>query len=250
MRTPFFVQRINRRKSANETSKGVDRHFLFDYMGSAEFEFGGLLQEALRRMREGLDRLQILQTPTPAEGVKRLWFLGEPEYLPQAVALLEDQLGRQKAHLKERTHMRESLITPGVGAWGQHDAWWALDTESVLNVAGVGDGDRPWLIFVQKADAQQWLKDLQHVRLPKERAMTREENAVQEAIRKLREEGLEPLPYSGKNMYGSECVSVRVDSREEAGALKAVIGVMPKTDNRGLRVIAYWPSLPWSGGAS
>lgn len=78
--------------------------------------------------------------------------------------------------------------------------------------------------------------------------MISEENAVQEAIRKLREEGLEPFSYSGKAMYGAECVAVEVACREDAGALKAVIGVMPKTDNLGRNVVAYWPSLPWPEG--
>lgn len=80
--------------------------------------------------------------------------------------------------------------------------------------------------------------------------MISEENAAQEAVRKLREEGLEPFAYAGRGMYGAECVAVEVDSREDAGDLKAIVGVMPKTDSLGRNVVAYWPSLPWPDSKS
>jgi len=152
--TPYLVQRVSRRESPRDTSKGVDKHFSFDYMGSAEFEFGAL-PEALKRMRVRVDRLNLLKISSPQEGVKRLWFLGEPEYLPQAVALLRDQLGPQKTFLKERTYMKDSMVAEplvGESRSRKFDAWWALDVQ--------GEDHHNWLIFVQKADAQQWLKDL------------------------------------------------------------------------------------------
>lgn len=152
--TSFLIQRINRRVGdAFGSRKGLDKHFSFDYMGSSEFEFGAL-PEASKRMRVRVDRLKLLEISSPQEGVKRLWFLGEPEYLPQAVELLQDQLGPQKTHLKERTYLKDSLLPYRNKSASKFDAWWALD------VMGEDHYEHPWLIFVQKADAEQWLADL------------------------------------------------------------------------------------------
>lgn len=52
-RKTYLAQRINLRTEPNPLKKGIDEVFSFDYMGSAEFEFGALPQ--------ALDYLRLLQ---------------------------------------------------------------------------------------------------------------------------------------------------------------------------------------------
>ena len=44
---PYFVQRASLRKYGADEMKGIDRLLSFDYMGSAEFEFGALNKSLL-----------------------------------------------------------------------------------------------------------------------------------------------------------------------------------------------------------
>lgn len=157
LRLPYLVQRVSRRTFSGGT--GIDRHFTFDYMGSAEFEFGAL-PTALRQMRAARERMKIAEVLPPSQCVKgvaveRLWFLGDPSYLPQAMALLHDQLGVSppKYRLKECTYMA-TAFRAGEGTRRQFDAWWALDTEKHER------DSVPWLLFVRREDAEQWLKEL------------------------------------------------------------------------------------------
>lgn len=65
------------------------------------------------------------------------------------------------------------------------------------------------------------------------------------AIARLRNEGLEPRRYSGRGMLGTDCIGVDVESREDAGALKALFNLKPTTDSLGRGFVAYWPALVW-----
>ena len=55
-------------------------------------------------------------------------------------------------------------------------------------------------------------------------------------------EGLDPRAYSGRFMFGKECVAVSIDRFGEH--------ILPrgyKTDTLGLGYIVYWPSVKWDG---
>lgn len=56
-------------------------------------------------------------------------------------------------------------------------------------------------------------------------------------------EGLDPRSYSGRFMFGKECVGVSIDNFGDY--------VLPrgyKTDTLGLGYIVYWPRVEWEGG--
>jgi hypothetical protein len=89
---------------------------------------------------------------------------------------------------------------------------------------------------------------------------TNKENAMlssQRLIDIIKSSGRHPRRYSGRNMFGRECVGVMVndffgslvgfvgkcENTEEAAAL--VAGVT--TDSMGRGTIAYWPSVEWVG---
>lgn len=62
--------------------------------------------------------------------------------------------------------------------------------------------------------------------------------------------GYEPHSYSGRGMFGKECVAVNLDSSNElanVGAALAAEGVLsqPSIDGMGRGIVAYWPSEPW-----
>jgi hypothetical protein len=133
-------------------------------MGAAEFEFGAL-PNAAKAMRTRVDRLQIQeikQSELPKDVTKRLWFLGEPEFRASAVAFVNDQLGPRKIWLKEPTRMSILLPNPPYAGTYNYCAWWALDVMTGTSYVSPIDPQfvSPWLIFVQKDDAKQFLKDL------------------------------------------------------------------------------------------
>jgi hypothetical protein len=142
----FLIQRVTRRH--REESRGVDRHFIFDYMGSAEFEYGAL-PEALKRMRlsKGFE-VQVVKVEVKGVSYKA-WAVCRPEEYPEVVETFVDQLGPRKLCLKERTNMANAY-----GLYGRlHKrsqpcpvtGWWALDSEV------------PWLLFMKKKSAKLWL---------------------------------------------------------------------------------------------
>jgi hypothetical protein len=68
------------------------------------------------------------------------------------------------------------------------------------------------------------------------------------------EQGLSVRSYSGRAMYGAECVGVDLESIAQLWALAQAIGSdedlrdkvsAPTTDSMGLNIIAYWPNLAW-----
>jgi hypothetical protein len=67
----------------------------------------------------------------------------------------------------------------------------------------------------------------------------------QNFIAVLRGAGLEPRSYSGRGMFGRQCVGV--SGRTVASVLRDVPREFgePHTDNMGMGVIAYWPSVEW-----
>lgn len=55
-------------------------------------------------------------------------------------------------------------------------------------------------------------------------------------------EGLDPRAYSGRGMFGKECVGVSVDHPGEYTLPKGY-----RMDTLGLGYIVYWPSVKWEG---
>jgi hypothetical protein len=65
----------------------------------------------------------------------------------------------------------------------------------------------------------------------------------------------EPFKYSGRGMYGKQCVAVKVDSDAQLWELAVALTEVevfpgdPKTDSFGLGIVAYWPSIEWDASA-
>lgn len=140
----FLVQRILARKQPTGAS-GVDKFFSFDYMGSAEFEWGAL-PRAIKQMRKhqaetafGIRRIDLVGAPKPW-----VWFVGAPQDVEQAVAWVTDQArSDRKIRMKEASYFADALATPSLA---DIQGWWSLNDK--------------WCVFLKKDDARNWLKGL------------------------------------------------------------------------------------------
>jgi hypothetical protein len=153
---PTLIQRIHRRREVSEHSKGVDRLFEFDYMGRSEFEWGAIPQ-ALKAMRANKNQDWTIRSIT-AHGVTG-YYVGSPETFNVAVQVFEDQLkprSEQQMRPLEWTGMREAYFPEPrpepkrkskkpVYEPRRFDGWWVLDASM------------PFLIFKDKAHAEDWM---------------------------------------------------------------------------------------------
>ena len=61
----------------------------------------------------------------------------------------------------------------------------------------------------------------------------------------------EPRSYSGRSMYGKQCLGVMLESDQELWSLAQALtrdGIeieAPKTDSFGRGIVIYWPSIKW-----
>ena len=144
-RKPYLVQRLLPRTDPSERHEGVDKFFQFDYMGSAEFEFGAC-SEALKAMASNLDSL--LENParikvSSGDDFYTVWYTGAKEDLENAEAFFRDQISDCNWHLKEGSRIKDCFFTEGGKSdyFSRYIGWWAID-EKV-----------PWCIFKKKTDA-------------------------------------------------------------------------------------------------
>lgn len=146
---PSLIQRVIRRKHESEHSKGVDRLFEFDYMGASEFEFGTIPQ-ALKAMRA--NKSETWQIRSIAAVGHVCFYVGSPDTLNVACQLFEDQLKpreERKVRPQEWTYLYETYNPdPKRHRLGPFHGWWVLD------------GSMPFLLFKEKAHAEDWMKAL------------------------------------------------------------------------------------------
>jgi len=147
IKLPYLVQRVEVRHKPHEAKTGVDRYFLFVYMGSSEFEWGALPSA-----------LQDMRSSRPLDGPKEIkafghtvWYVGTEEFYNTADAFFCDQLqprNLRRGRLKERSGLYEAY---GLDDWSTSNAigWWAIDAPA------------PWCLFKSKECAELWLKGLE-----------------------------------------------------------------------------------------
>jgi hypothetical protein len=120
MNNVYLVQRIIK-KSYPSDGKGVDSKFSFDYMGSAEFEFG-TLPANLKIMRKTPAKNIIISSLTFQDKVA--WFVGKQEDLNEAQNLFADQLASRNWSLKECTFIHDQYYNEQ--SYRKIDGWWGL----------------------------------------------------------------------------------------------------------------------------
>jgi hypothetical protein len=79
---------------------------------------------------------------------------------------------------------------------------------------------------------------------------------ARELIGVLEAEGFYPEPYSGRAMFGQECVSIQLEDEGRLWDLANRLGrngvkiSAPRLDSLGRDIVAYWPSAEWVAPAA
>lgn len=119
--TPYLIQRCKVKSRENIT--GIDSLFSFDYMGSAEFEFGAL-PRALSKICEVADALQAYEVTF---GKKSLWLVTTKKEVSEAMRMLKlaaDEQIRTKEYVGIEAHLKGTEKDRG---YKDYKAWWAID---------------------------------------------------------------------------------------------------------------------------
>lgn len=145
-----LVQRVRlRRPEDRRPERGsIDGVFVFDYMGSAEFEWGAL-PTCLKELRAA-PVLPAVQLRAAAGQVA--WFVGRPELQSLAQAFFEGELRHpyedrtpKPYYLKEPSRLYGSYNPdPERGGYDVYEGWWAVDE------------GHSWALFRTEEAAELW----------------------------------------------------------------------------------------------
>jgi hypothetical protein len=136
---PYMMQRLVKRSNPDNYN-GVDRVVGYDYMGSAEFEFGAL-SESLRELRTHNNKLHSVKFED-----RKWWFFGPIERLGTAQTWTEGQLKGSSSN-----HLEPSYLLETYRGEGNIIGWWCLDKGGAF------------LIFTKRKDAVKFEKALKVV---------------------------------------------------------------------------------------
>ena len=126
MTTPYLIQRAKFRDEISSTfRKGIDKILCFDYMGSAEFEFGAL-PASLKRIRAEIKDYLQFQYSFKKHPAKVVTVMCKKED-EDAVCKILEQLALNKIRLKERCDLPK-FISDVTNSW-DNDFWWDIDND-------------------------------------------------------------------------------------------------------------------------
>lgn len=123
---PYLVQR-GKFKSPDKIT-GIDSLIEFDYMGSAEFEYGAL-PKALKVLCGKLDDLEF----GPAFSINKnemLWTLCSPKHTSDLVKFWENVYLGEQQQLKERLFYEDSLEK------SKTKFWWDIENNWIVAIGG------------------------------------------------------------------------------------------------------------------
>jgi hypothetical protein len=126
MQNPYLIQRAKFKDSDNNPSaKGIDKLLRFDYMGSAEFEFGAL-PKSLKRVRADIFKYVKFEyffknySSNYKNSVTVFCKKEQKEFMPDIL----EQLAENKIRLKERCDLSQYLKEEN-----GNDFWWDVDND-------------------------------------------------------------------------------------------------------------------------
>ena len=132
---PYLIQRARIVTPLAPEDSRLSKAVEFEYMGSAEFEFGALPQ-SFRRIEAQADAWKkrvVDDIKCPDTTSLRVYSALTDEEFAQYVAYLNqlrwpEKFGR--AHLKESSHFEESYRP--YNKWSATDFWWDLDNDTMF----------------------------------------------------------------------------------------------------------------------
>jgi hypothetical protein len=120
MRTPWLIQRMQKsyldfqsiirgfgRDGGNESRKLIKTFVQFDYMGSAEFEFGAL-PKAFDEMEKGIKQYAQFQFKLGPGGKHTIYVICKTVDKQEVIKFIQDEFEKPH-HMQEWTYFRESL---------------------------------------------------------------------------------------------------------------------------------------------
>ena len=121
---PWLIQRLSEQRHPSKTSRGIDRHFRLDYMGSAEYE-GAAPRLSLAAMRaDGDIGISTTEVATTGGGTHALHLIGPAPRLAWYADGLRAWIDAG-AKAQEYTYVTERL--QGSASSGSTTiAWWDL----------------------------------------------------------------------------------------------------------------------------
>ena len=130
MKTPYLIQRAkfitdDERKYV-EDRKGVDKVLSFDYMGSAEFEFGALPQ-SLKRIRQNLSEYgfcQIVLQKHPSKTISVFGKVNDFDEIESTLQALVDGKFLLKQHCDFSKWVKDEI-----NLYLNSDAWWDIEND-------------------------------------------------------------------------------------------------------------------------
>lgn len=149
---PYLIQRLHTPLVSRTNKEGVDAFFDFDYMGAAEFEFGAL-NTALKSMRSQVGEYTSEPVRIKEEG-QVVWYVGptDEDMIASATELFNSQ--RKKATRFDMRFKMPTYIHYHYDPQDEYETqqspvgWWAIDQP------------KPWLLFVRKDSARNWIKGM------------------------------------------------------------------------------------------
>lgn len=126
MDTPYLIQRAKFSKHNNSDAIGIDRLLNFDYMGSAEFEFGAL-PKSLKRVRENISDYVQFNYSFQDYTDKTITVLCKKEYEKYHVPAILEKLAIREIRLKHYIDLPEWLR--GNETYHKTDFWWDIEND-------------------------------------------------------------------------------------------------------------------------
>lgn len=124
VKAPFLIQR-GRFKDVKGKITGVDQLLYFDYMGSAEFEFGAL-PRSLKQITSIVETLVITNSKIKDYKGTGVFILHAPEQSADSIIEHLHQIKKGKMRLKEGARFRENLDEP-LNSYNVINFWWDID---------------------------------------------------------------------------------------------------------------------------
>jgi hypothetical protein len=124
MEKPYCIQRA--KFDSRPDNKGIDKLLSYDYMGSAEFEFGAL-PASLKRVRSNLNDYIQFQYSFKKFPSKVITVFCKKEQYDFMGDVLEE-LTEKKLRLKEYCDLGD-WVNPKEHSFNRNDFWWDIDQD-------------------------------------------------------------------------------------------------------------------------
>ena len=127
--SPYLIQRA-RFKNGNAENTGFDAILRFDYMGSAEFEFGAL-SKSLHRMVADCEKYSMIQFDQVKTGNNMPMFIFANMDNIEAIKDAAIHLSQNKYGYKERCDMPD-YIKEGLSTLHRNNFWWDIENDYMI----------------------------------------------------------------------------------------------------------------------